>query len=327
MASLLSPSPSSGSSSGSAGGARRLSEMLEEKQEPFSLDLFLLDKGCSPALLDAAGAACWPRSGGVARALMRRIPAAVGRNVHASGLLRLRVILSKILRGTVATKKGGNRQQQAAIDWDGGGGKRPSNSKNGARSSPSPRRLGGAVEADMEEEEDDDDSSKQLSPVSVLEQGLFEQASPAYSQKAIVIFRELLAAAYTPALPDHSAERSSSTTATTENAPSPSTRTVRTTSSAAASLWEETLEAELAKVYDLIVTEMAAGWRVCPVGDARRHVGAELAAAVLDALTEEVAAELLLTGIDQDDGHAMMAPLTMRGVVGAGDVDICLLQF
>ncbi|KAL5206564.1 hypothetical protein ABZP36_034773 [Zizania latifolia] len=324
MASLLSPSPSpSSGSSISAGRGRRLSELLEEKQEPFSLDLFLLDKGCSPALLDAAGAACWPRSGGVARALMRRLPAAAGRNIHASGLLRLRVILSKILRGTVAAKKGGKLQQQAAIDWDGGGGKRQSNSKNGARSSPSPRRLGGAVEADMEEEEDDDDSSKQLSPVSVLEQGLFEKASPAYSQKAIVIFRELLAAAYTPALPDHPTEHSSSTTATTENAPAP--RTGRTTSSAAASLWEETLEAELAKVHDLIVTEVAAGWSVCPVGDARRHVGAELAAAVLDALTEEVTAELLLMGIDQDDGHAMMAPLTMRGVVGAGDVDTCLL--
>ncbi|KAG8096142.1 hypothetical protein GUJ93_ZPchr0013g37267 [Zizania palustris] len=43
----------------------------------------------------------------------------------------------------------------------------------------------------------------ELNSVSVLEHGLFEQASPACSQRAIVIFRELLAAAYTPALPDH----------------------------------------------------------------------------------------------------------------------------
>ncbi|KAL5225505.1 hypothetical protein ABZP36_012144 [Zizania latifolia] len=320
MASLLSPSPSSGSNS-SEGGASRLSELLEKQQEPFSLDVFLLDKGCSPALLDAAGTACWPRSGGVARALMRRRPPGADRNIREGGLLR--VILSKIFRGTAAAKKVRKRQQPAAIDW-GGGGRRPINSNNGARSSPS-------VEADMEEEEeDDDDSSKQLSPVSVLVHGLFEQASPAYSQRAIVIFRELLAAAYTPALPDHPhpVKHSSSTTATTANAPAPapapSTSTSHTTSSAAASRWEETLEAELARVHDIVASEMtAAGWSVCPIDDARRHVGAELAAAVLEALTEEVAAELL--PMRMDDGHGVMTPSTMRGVVGAGDVDICLL--
>uniref|UniRef100_A0A0D3HMZ9 Uncharacterized protein n=1 Tax=Oryza barthii TaxID=65489 RepID=A0A0D3HMZ9_9ORYZ len=45
---------------------RRLSELLEEKQEPFYLDLHLLEKGCSPRLLDgydtaaAAAVMCWP---------------------------------------------------------------------------------------------------------------------------------------------------------------------------------------------------------------------------------------------------------------------------
>ncbi|KAF0889970.1 hypothetical protein E2562_034426 [Oryza meyeriana var. granulata] len=299
MATILSPSPASGSSSSSSdGGGRRLSELLEEQQEPFSLDLFLLDKGCSPALLDAAGAACWPNAG-------------------ASGLLR--VILSKILRATTTAKKVGKRQQPATIYW--------SSPKNAAaRSSPSPRRLDGAVEADTEEEDEDDESSKQLSPISVLEQSPFEPAaSPAYSKKAIVIFRELLAAAYTPALPDHPANHSSNSTTPNSLAPAASTRTGRTTTSAAASKWEETLEAELSKVHDLIATEMAAGWSVCPVGDARRHVGAEVAAAVLEALTEEAAAELvlMLTGMDGHD--VMMTPLTMRGVVGADDVDMCLL--
>ncbi|KAG8093267.1 hypothetical protein GUJ93_ZPchr0012g19078 [Zizania palustris] len=329
MASLLSPSPSpSSGGNSSTGGACRLSELLEEQQEPFSLEVFLLDKGCSPALLDGAGTACWPRSGGVARALTRRRQPGADKNIRASGLPLLRIILSKIFRGTMAAKKVRKRQLPAAIDW-GGGRRRLGNSNNGARSSPFPRCLDGAVEADMEEDDDDDDeSSKQLSPVSVLEHGLFEQASPAYSQRAIVIFRELLAAAYTPALPDHPhpVKHSSSTTATTANAPAPapSTSASRTTISAtaAASRWEETLEAELARVHDIVASEMtAACWSVYPIGDARRHVGAELAAAVLEALTEEVATELL--PMRMDDGHGV----TMRGVVGADDVDICLLKF
>lgn len=48
-------------------------------------------------------------------------------------------------------------------------------------------------------------------------------------------------------------------------------------------------------MHGLIAAEMAAGWSVCPVGDARRRVGAELAAAVLESLTEEAAAALMLT--------------------------------
>uniref|UniRef100_A0A0E0JAF2 DUF4378 domain-containing protein n=1 Tax=Oryza nivara TaxID=4536 RepID=A0A0E0JAF2_ORYNI len=297
MATLLSPSPASGSSSSSdGGGARRLSELLEEQQEPFSLHLFLLDKGCSPALLDAA---CWPAA---ARAMRRR------RRRPASALLS--VILSKFLpRGAAAAKKvGGKRQQQqqpaaAAAIGDGAG------------------------EDDMEDEEEEEEE-KQLSPVSVLEQSPFQPpASPAYSKskqtctltsrllrlrrggaiaaatwiaqsslaprtssiaEAIVIFRELLAAAYTPALPDHPVNN--------HTASSPSTSS-SSSAAAASRYWEEEekLEAEIAKVHGLIAAEMAAGWSVCPVGDARRRVGAELAAAVLESLTEEAAAALMLT--------------------------------
>ncbi|XP_040385586.1 nucleolin-like isoform X1 [Oryza brachyantha] len=317
MATFLSPSPSpsSGGSSSSSGG-RRLSEILEEQQEPFSLDLFLLDKGCSPALLDAAGAACWPRSRAAAAVASALRP----RRSAPGGLLR--VIVSRILR---AKKVGGKRPRAAAIDWSG--------PKNAARPpSPSSRRVGGAVEADMEEEEeeeeDDDESSKQLSPVSVLEQSPFEPASPAYSKKAIVIFRELLAAAYTPALPDHPTSHSSSTSTSStppnSPAPAPSTRTSPTASSAAASHWEETLEAELARVHGLIATEMAAGgWSVLSFSDARRHVGAEVAAAVLEALTEEAAAELLAAtmltwnGRPRCDGDVDAIGDAARCVVGA----------
>ncbi len=48
-------------------------------------------------------------------------------------------------------------------------------------------------------------------------------------------------------------------------------------------------------MHGLIAAEMAAGWSVCHVGNARRHVGGELAAALLESLMEEVTAALMMT--------------------------------
>src|SRR6185503_18905378 len=94
----LSPSPS----------GRRLSELLEEKQEPFSLDIHLLEKGCSSRLLDGYDTAlCWPAPGNdgaavVLRRLTNKKSKAPKKKQQqpAGGLLRL--LLSKILRGRAA---------------------------------------------------------------------------------------------------------------------------------------------------------------------------------------------------------------------------------
>jgi hypothetical protein len=76
---------------------------------------------------------------------------------------------------------------------------------------------------------------------------------------------------------------------------SSSSSTAVAAAAAASRYWEEEkLEAELAKVHGLIAVEMAAGWSVCPIGDARRHISAELAAVVPESLTEEAAATLML---------------------------------
>ncbi|XP_062202910.1 uncharacterized protein LOC133905196 [Phragmites australis] len=286
MAAHHSPSPS--------GSSRRLSELLGEKQEPFSLDLYLLEKGCSPALLDAAGCCscatptCWPRSSSIGRTLWQ--PAA-SKRARAGGVLRL--LLSKILRGTAAAKKK-KQLHRAAIDWgcvDGENQKRSSRVKNAAfLSSPCPR----AVEADMEEA---DEEEKQLSPVSVLEHRLFDQSPPAHAQKALVIFRELLQAAYTPTLLDPlaDAKRSNSNAKDSlcnNNASTPAPVPAPTRNKRAQ--WDDLFEEEQARVADLIASEMAGAW--LHPGDVRpegRNVGADIAAAVLEALTVEAAEELM----------------------------------
>ena len=176
------PSPSpSGSSS-----RRRLSEVLGEQQEPFSLDLYLLERGCSPAFLDAtacgggACSTCWPKTRSTGRILRR--PARNKKCSRRSGVLRM--LLSKILSGTstvpAATK---DRQQRAAI-----GCRRvvaekqrtPDSFELALRPAP-PGAVEAHMEDDGEQEQDDDEdesSKKQLSPVSVLEQRLFEHSPP-----------------------------------------------------------------------------------------------------------------------------------------------------
>jgi hypothetical protein len=181
------PSPSP---SGSSSRRRRLSEVLGEQQEPFSLDLYLLERGCSPAFLDAtacgggACSTCWPKTRGTGRTLRR--PARNKKGSRRSGVLRM--LLSKILSGTstapAATK---DRQQRAAIGCRRvvAEKQRTPDSLELALHPASPGAGAGAVEAHMEddgEQEDDDDedesSKKQLSPVSVLEQRLFEHSPP-----------------------------------------------------------------------------------------------------------------------------------------------------
>ena len=119
----LDPSPSGSSCS------RRLSELLGEQQEPFYLDLYLLEKGCSPGFLDApacgggACSTCWPRARSTGGRLLRRPAARSKKAPRGSGVLRL--LLSKILSGattarapgaaTAAAKK--KRPQPAAMEW------------------------------------------------------------------------------------------------------------------------------------------------------------------------------------------------------------------
>ena len=201
----LDPSPFGSSCS------RRLSELLGEQQEPFYLDLYLLEKGCSPVFLDAAAcgggacSTCWPRARRAGGRLLRR-PAVRGKKAP-SGSAVLRLLLSKILSGattarapaaaTAAAKK--KRPQPAAMEW-----RRVDDEKQGAPSPStdatvaSPQRAveGHLPEVDEEQEEDeeeeqeeeeeeeedeeeeDESSKKQLSPVSVLEQRLFEHSPP-----------------------------------------------------------------------------------------------------------------------------------------------------
>ncbi|KAK8458218.1 hypothetical protein SEVIR_3G336600v4 [Setaria viridis] len=207
MAHHHSPSPSGSSS------RRRLSELLGEQQEPFYLDLYLLEKGCSPAFLDAAAcgggasacSTCWPRARSTGGRLLRR-PAA--RRKKGRGVLRL--LLSKILSGATTTApaaaaaKKKRQQRPAAIGW-----RRPDadvkrttpvrSANAGVPASPSAVECHHRTEVDEEREEEDDgedededeSSKKQLSPVSVLERRLFEHLPPpphAQSKQASISF-------------------------------------------------------------------------------------------------------------------------------------------
>ncbi|KAM3335078.1 hypothetical protein ACQJBY_029470 [Aegilops geniculata] len=202
---------------------RRLSELLEERQEPFSLDLHLLEKGCSGRLLDGYDTAmCWPAAaaGNDAASVLKRLTSkqkkAAGSTrgkkrqqqpAAGSGLLRL--LLSKILHGKAANQK------PAALQC----------SESFKRVAPSPLpcskhldavklRAGADVVGGQETEYSDSeyDDEKQQSPVSVLEHPF--ESSPVHGpsrfsyvqdspKNAMAIVRELLMemeTAYTPAL-------------------------------------------------------------------------------------------------------------------------------
>lgn len=207
----------------SSPSGRRLSELLEERQEPFFLDLHLLEKGCSGRLLDGYDTAlCWPAAaaGNDAASVLKRLTskkkkaAASTRGTKrqqqpaaGSGLLRL--LLSKILHGKTASQK------PAALQC----------SESFKRVAPSPlpcskhldavkhrtdAEVVGCQETEYSDSEYDDE--KQQSPVSVLEHPF--ESSPVHGQSrfsyvqhtpknAMAVVRELLMemeTAYTPAL-------------------------------------------------------------------------------------------------------------------------------
>ncbi|OEL30428.1 hypothetical protein BAE44_0008555 [Dichanthelium oligosanthes] len=321
-----SPSPSGSTSS------RRLSELLGEQQEPFYLDLYLLEKGCSPAFLDAAacgsgGGACstwWPRARTTGGRLLRR-RAARSKKGRSRGSGVLRLLLSKILSGattapaaaTAAKKK--RQQPAAAIDWrrrvDDENQRAPGRLKDAA---PSPARAVGSqrsMEVDEEQEEDDEEeedesSKKQLSPDSVLEQRLFEHSPPPpHAQKALVLFSELLEAAYTPttllallanARDSNSKLKDGRRRTNTSSRTAPPWRRMREKSHAVSSEDDTLLKRDIGRVTALVASEMPCA-RIRPEGlrPWAQDVGADIAAAVLEALTEEAAAEMLLVmGMD-----------------------------
>lgn len=201
---------------------RRLSELLEEQQEPFFLDLHLLEKGCSGRRLDDT-ALCWPTAAAAgandAASVLRRLTSKKKKATAAAskkqqqqpgGLLRL--LLSKILHGKAASP---NRKPAAL---------QSSESFKKVVVAPSPKHLDavklvrktgneeGEKYSDFDSESEDE-NEKQLSPVSVLEHP-FESSSPVHvsskcsnnvqgssPKDAMAIVRELLLeAAYTPAL-------------------------------------------------------------------------------------------------------------------------------
>ncbi|TVU50260.1 hypothetical protein EJB05_01626, partial [Eragrostis curvula] len=300
---MASPSPSP-SPSGSS--RRRLSELLDQQQEPFSLDLYLLEKGCSSAFLDAvvldgggggACSTCWPRSGSTGR-MMVRSPAARRKDSCASGLLRH--LLCKILGANMtaaATATAKKRQQQLpGIDRRRVHGEKQRTSGD-VQSSVLTHRATEAstVKAEEEEVEDDDDVSKRLSPVSVLEQSTLEDSPPPHEQKALVLFMELQQTAYSPTLLDLLANAKASSRS--NRSKKSSTKTSKAARKKKhAHLKDDTLfEEALAKVTDTIATETAGSAKRWPwdVQPERGDVGTDIAVAVLDAMVEETAAELM----------------------------------
>lgn len=311
----LSPSPS----------GRRLSELLEEKQEPFSLDIHLLEKGCSSRLLDGYDTAlCWPAPGNDgAAAVLRRLTSKKSKapkkkqQQPAGGLLQL--LLSKILRGRAAAAP----RKPAALQFS------DSFKAAAVAPSPCPDHLGavktGAGGAKAAEEEDavecccysdceySDDEKQQLSPVSVLEPHPFESSPAGHhhgggkmspSKNAVDVFRELLDAAYSPALLTQLLSRTDALVlhddADDEEdddgyyyGGSPSPRSRRGDDSAAAAAYWDAHRAELARVPELVASEVPAS-KLGPadVRPEREGVGAEVAAAVLDTLVRELVADL-----------------------------------
>ncbi|CAN6381496.1 unnamed protein product [Urochloa humidicola] len=324
----LSPSPS----------GRRLSELLEEKQEPFVLDLHLLEKGCSSRLLDGGydTALCWPAAGNdPAAAVLRRLtskrknkPANNKKNkppqqpATAGGGGLLHLLLSKILRGRAPPPKPAALQFSDSFKISAAGV---------APAPPSPSAVKTAAAGDDKEEcgccSDDgeysysDDEKQQLSPVSVLEPHPFEVSSPGRRHggggggkvspsrsAAMDVFRELLDAAYSPALLTHLLAKTTDDLLLLDDAAagdedddgyyyyrsSPKSRRdgEDSAAAAAAAYWDEH-RGELARVSELVAAEVPAS--KVAAGDVvpeRQDVGGEVEAAVFDALVMELVADL-----------------------------------
>ncbi|KAM3353899.1 hypothetical protein ACQJBY_024847 [Aegilops geniculata] len=318
----LSPSPS----------GRRLSELLEERQEPFFLDLHLLEKGCSGRLLDGYDTAlCWPAAaaGNDAASVLKRLTSkkkkatASSRGTKrqqqpaaASGLLRL--LLSKILHGKAANQK------PAALQC----------SDSFKRVAPSPlpcsrhldavklRADAGVVGGQETEYSDSEyDDEKQQSPVSVLENPF--ESFPVHGQSrfsnvqdspknAMAIVRELLMemeTAYTPALRtqlfaksedvndandlvDHDGGDDYFYRTRPKNFQEEDETAAAGSPATGAAYWA-THRAELARVSELVCSEVPRSrLDAASVQPERRDVSADIETALLDALVLELVMDL-----------------------------------
>ncbi|XP_066335570.1 uncharacterized protein [Miscanthus floridulus] len=317
---------------------RRLSELLEEKQEPFVLDLHLLEKGCSSSrLLDGYDTAlCWPAvaAGNDAAAVLRRLTskkskataratAGGGKKQQqqqpAGGLLQL--LLSKILRGS--SRAAAAQRKPAKLQFS-DSFKLAATATNPAAVPPAPcsddRRhmeldavktaaaaADDAVKAQdttverYDSDSDSDDEKQQLSPVSVLDHP-FESSSvhgklllsPSSKGAAVTmdVFRDLLDAAYSPALLAQLLAKSEDLQLR-DGADEDdcyyrtSPKHCRVEESAAA-YWDAHSE-ELARVSELVASELPTSKLVAAdVEPERRDVCAEVEAAVFEALIREL---------------------------------------
>jgi hypothetical protein len=299
----LSPSPS--------GSSRSLSALLDQQQEPFSLHIYLLEKGCShAAFLDAASSddacsTCWPwRTAGSGRT-----PAASRNRPCASGVLRL--LLCKVLRGKVTRKKKqlqpGTLNRQHHVDGD----ERVAPGDFERSVSVPPRRV---KEEEVEENEDGDSELEQSPPVQEQSKqkstrtpgrSLSSSANiadhvntPLIIAEALLIFRELLQAAYSPTLFGILADAKDDGSRSSNRSKGPGTETPTAARNVHEHCEEEddAFDDALAEATAVAASDMAGATRVWP-GDMRllerRDVGADTAAAVLDALVEETATELM----------------------------------
>ncbi|GJN25375.1 hypothetical protein PR202_gb13196 [Eleusine coracana subsp. coracana] len=321
----LSPSPS----------GRRLSELLEEQQEPFFLDLHLLEKGCSSSrlLLDGYDTAlCWPAPANDAAAVLKRLTSSSSssrggkkqkQKQQSTGLLKL--LLSKILHG-----KGGNNQKKpAALQFS------DSFKLAAAAVAPAPpcctvkTAAGETMAKKMERNEccchsdsgsessysDDSDDEKQFSPVSVLEPHPFETRSPVHaklsspinaklSPSRMDVIRDLLIdAAYSPALLTQLLAKSDDLVVAKDAADAEYEEedddeyygyrsSPKNFSYDDAAYWEAH-KAELARVSELVAGEVPnAKLDAAAVQPEREDVGAGVADAVLQALMQELVADL-----------------------------------
>uniref|UniRef100_A0A0E0R9N5 Uncharacterized protein n=1 Tax=Oryza rufipogon TaxID=4529 RepID=A0A0E0R9N5_ORYRU len=308
---------------------RRLSELLEEKQEPFYLDLHLLEKGCSPRLLDgydtAAAAAVMrltttttkKKKEAAARGAGKKTtkkPAAAA--AAATGLLR--VLLSKILH----VKAASNRKPAALQSSESFSFKKVA----AAAAAPSPcSTKHHPLAADEKEEEieytdSESDDEKQFSPVSVLDHPFDFESSPIHKRSpsrvaqpqgspknAMAFVRDLLEAAYSPALLTHLLSKTDDLINATADAAAAAAASDDDDDddccyhhesdggelAPAAAYWEAH-RAELTRVSAMVASEVPSSSRIgaADVRPERDGVGADLEAAVLDQLLHELAVEL-----------------------------------
>ncbi|KAJ3697416.1 hypothetical protein LUZ61_001121 [Rhynchospora tenuis] len=161
--------------------ARRLHELLEEKQEPFFLDEYLLEKGYSTRFLDEVPTMCWP---GNEKRILQKLTSSQFRSQRRDGCMK-RTLLSKLLQ-VKYPKKGLERDVNTERDQE---------FKNS-------ERFGEKKMHKMD--------IKQLSPVSVFDFGSYKSSPASHSEeekpsetsildpKILDIFKQLLERAYTP---------------------------------------------------------------------------------------------------------------------------------